>query len=120
MWTKLVVLFNTVSMTSGSGACALNDSYRWKVVIRNSYGKAHFTVLILCKIVTMAQCKQSAQEFIKSTFSPQVAVLCSNDAELLCQKNNLSFVQLVQPFCRLTTEGRTVVHLAISGLMKFC
>lgn len=53
----------------------------------------------------MAQCKLTAQDFIQSTFSPQVAVLCSSDAELLCQKNNLSFVQLVQPFCRLTTEA---------------
>ncbi|XP_045191789.2 trafficking protein particle complex subunit 8-like isoform X2 [Mercenaria mercenaria] len=53
----------------------------------------------------MAQHKQTAHEFIQSTFSPQIAVLCSNDAELLCQKNNLSFVQLVQPFCRLKTEA---------------
>ncbi|KAL4234283.1 Trafficking protein particle complex 8 [Mactra antiquata] len=53
----------------------------------------------------MAQHKQTAHEFIQSTFSPQVAVLCSNDAELLCQKNNLSFVQLVQPFSRLKTEA---------------
>ena len=56
-------------------------------------------------VIIMAQCKLTAQDFIQSTFSPQVAVLCSSDAELLCQKNNLSFVQLVQPFCRLTTEG---------------
>lgn len=53
----------------------------------------------------MAQCKQTAHEFIQNTFSPAVAVLCSPDAELLCHKNNLSFVELVQPFCRLTTEG---------------
>lgn len=53
----------------------------------------------------MAQCKQTAPEFIQNTFSPQVAVLCSADAEHLCQKNNLSFVELVQPFCRLNTEA---------------
>ncbi|XP_071092381.1 trafficking protein particle complex subunit 8-like isoform X2 [Haliotis cracherodii] len=52
----------------------------------------------------MAQCKQSAPEFIQNTFSPHVAVLCSKDAEVLCQKNNLTFAQLVQPFCRLGTE----------------
>ena len=57
------------------------------------------------RISKMAQHKQSATDFIQSTFSPQVAVLTSNDAELLCQKNNLSFVQLVQPFCTLKTEG---------------
>lgn len=54
----------------------------------------------------MAQCKQTAPEFIQNTFSPQIAVLCSADAEHLCQKNNLSFVELVQPFCRLNTEGK--------------
>ncbi|XP_052816266.1 trafficking protein particle complex subunit 8-like isoform X2 [Mya arenaria] len=53
----------------------------------------------------MAQHKQSAHDFIQCTFSPQVAVLTSSDAEVLCQKNNLSFVQLVQPFCRLKTEA---------------
>ncbi|CAI9716399.1 particle complex subunit 8-like isoform X1 [Octopus vulgaris] len=53
----------------------------------------------------MAQCKQTAQEFIQNTFSPQVAVLCSADAEHLCQKNNLTFVELVQPFCRLNSEA---------------
>ncbi|CAL1544174.1 unnamed protein product [Lymnaea stagnalis] len=52
----------------------------------------------------MSQCKQSANEFIQSTFSPHIAVLCSSDAQLLCQKNNLSFVQLIQPFCRLSSE----------------
>lgn len=53
----------------------------------------------------MAQCKQNAQEFVQNTFNPHVAVLCSPDAEVLCQKNNLTFVELVQPFCRLTSEG---------------
>ncbi|RUS81107.1 hypothetical protein EGW08_011147, partial [Elysia chlorotica] len=52
----------------------------------------------------MSQCKQTANEFIQNTFSPHVAVLCSSDAQLLCQKNNLSFVQLIQPFCRLSSE----------------
>ncbi|KAJ8303461.1 hypothetical protein KUTeg_019857 [Tegillarca granosa] len=53
----------------------------------------------------MAQCKHTAQDFTQNTFSPHVAVLCSPDAEALCQKNNLTFVELVQPFCRLTTEA---------------
>ncbi|XP_014675931.1 PREDICTED: trafficking protein particle complex subunit 8-like [Priapulus caudatus] len=52
----------------------------------------------------MADCKQSVHEFIQSTYSPMVAVLCSNDAESVCQKNNLCFIELVQPFCRLTSE----------------
>ena len=54
----------------------------------------------------MAQCKLSAQEYVQNAFAPLVAVLCSHDAELVCRKNNLSFVELIQPFCRLTTEGK--------------
>lgn len=71
----------------------------------------------------MAQCKQNAQEFVQNTFNPHVAVLCSADAEVLCQKNNLTFVELVQPFCRLTSEvhirdpnnvPHTIKHLKIT------
>ncbi|XP_076111682.1 trafficking protein particle complex subunit 8-like isoform X2 [Mytilus galloprovincialis] len=71
----------------------------------------------------MAQCKQNAQEFVQNTFNPHVAVLCSRDAEVLCQKNNLTFVELVQPFCRLTSEvhirdpnnvPHTIRHLKIT------
>ena len=53
----------------------------------------------------MAQCSQSAREFVQNTFGPMVAVLCSHDAEVLAQKNNLSFVEMVRPFCKLTSEG---------------
>lgn len=53
----------------------------------------------------MAQCKLTPREFIVSTFSPQVAAVCSNNAEGTCQKNNLSFIELLQPFCRLNSEG---------------
>ena len=55
----------------------------------------------------MAQCSQSAGEFIQSAFCPTIAVMCSEDAETACEKNNLSFVELMRPFCQLTTEGRT-------------
>lgn len=71
----------------------------------------------------MAQCKQNAQEFVQDTFNPHVAVLCSRDAEVLCQKNNLTFVELVKPFCRLASEvhirdpnnvPHTIRHLKIT------
>ncbi|XP_060679868.1 trafficking protein particle complex subunit 8 isoform X2 [Hemiscyllium ocellatum] len=52
----------------------------------------------------MAQCVQSVQEFIQDTFVPMVAVLCSEAAESSTRKNNLSFAELVRPFCRLTSE----------------
>ena len=57
----------------------------------------------------MADCSQSPYEFFQDAFSPQVAVLCSHDAEVLCRKNNLSFVELTQPFCRLSAEGTYVL-----------
>lgn len=53
----------------------------------------------------MAQCVQSVQEFIQDTFVPMVAVLCSEAADGSTRKNNLSFAELVRPFCRLTSEG---------------
>ncbi|XP_078254155.1 trafficking protein particle complex subunit 8 isoform X2 [Rhinoraja longicauda] len=52
----------------------------------------------------MAQCVQSVQEFIQDTFVPMVAVLCSEAADGSTRKNNLSFAELVRPFCRLTSE----------------
>ncbi|XP_067142139.1 trafficking protein particle complex subunit 8 [Centruroides vittatus] len=52
----------------------------------------------------MAACKQTSQEFIQDVFSPMVAVLCSQDAKNTCKKNNLTFVELLQPFCRINTE----------------
>ncbi|GJQ66108.1 hypothetical protein Trydic_g5778 [Trypoxylus dichotomus] len=53
----------------------------------------------------MAQCKLTPQEFIKNSFTPQVAVICSSKAEETCRKNNLSFTELLQPFCKLGTEA---------------
>lgn len=53
----------------------------------------------------MAQCKLTPREFISNAFSPQVAVVCSAIAEATCQKNNLTFIELLQPFCKLNTEG---------------
>ncbi|XP_076665916.1 trafficking protein particle complex subunit 8 homolog l(3)76BDm isoform X1 [Andrena cerasifolii] len=53
----------------------------------------------------MAQCKLTPREFISNAFSPQIAAVCSIAADATCQKNNLSFVELLQPFCKLNTEG---------------
>ena len=57
----------------------------------------------------MARSKLSAFEFIQEALAPMVGVVCSTDAEILCKKNNLSFVELLQPFCRLQAEGRFYV-----------
>ena len=61
----------------------------------------------------MAQRKKSEIEFIQDTFCPQVAVLCSYDAEVVCRKNSLTFVELVQPFCRFNGESiKAIIYLA--------
>uniref|UniRef100_A0A3B3WCQ8 Trafficking protein particle complex 8 n=1 Tax=Poecilia mexicana TaxID=48701 RepID=A0A3B3WCQ8_9TELE len=53
----------------------------------------------------MAQCVLSVHEFIQDSFVPMIAVLCSGEAERVTRKNNLNFVELLRPFCRLTSEG---------------
>lgn len=53
----------------------------------------------------MAQCSQTAYEFIQGSYGPMIAVLCTEDAEIVCQKNNLNFVELIRPFSQLTSEG---------------
>lgn len=48
---------------------------------------------------------QTPKEIIQNVFSPMVAVICSQPAEDLCQKNNLTFVEMLQPYCKLTSDG---------------
>lgn len=61
----------------------------------------------------MAQCKQPTQEFIKNSFTPQVAVMCSDVVQQLCKKNNLSFIELCQPFCKLSSDGNFIYQFLI-------
>jgi hypothetical protein len=44
-------------------------------------------------------------ESMRHRFRPCVAVLTSADAESVCQRNNLSFVDLLLPFSQMSTEG---------------
>lgn len=62
----------------------------------------------------MAQCKQIPQEFIKNAFTPQVAVMCSPAVEKACQKNKLSFIELCQPFCKLSSDGTCFKFILIA------
>lgn len=48
----------------------------------------------------------TAKEIIQNVFSPLIGVLCSPQADELCYKNNLSFVELMQPFSKLTNDGK--------------
>lgn len=54
----------------------------------------------------MARTGKTAQEFIQSSFSPIVAVLCSQKVENIVSKNNVTFPELLQPFCNLDWEGQ--------------
>ncbi|KAJ6641577.1 Trafficking protein particle complex subunit 8 [Pseudolycoriella hygida] len=47
----------------------------------------------------------SPKEIIQQIFSPMIGVVCSPQAEEICQKNNLTFVELLQPFSKLSTEA---------------
>ena len=42
-----------------------------------------------------------AHEWLQDYFCPVLGVLASEDAELLCRKNNLTLVELLQPFGRV-------------------
>lgn len=52
------------------------------------------------------------KEIIQHVFSPLIGVLCSPQADELCHKNNLSFVELLQPFSKLTTDGEWCLNCA--------
>ncbi|XP_055701320.1 trafficking protein particle complex subunit 8 isoform X2 [Phlebotomus papatasi] len=47
----------------------------------------------------------STREMVQSVFSPLIGATCSPQAEEMCQKNNLTFVEMLQPFSRLTTDA---------------
>ena len=48
----------------------------------------------------------SLSEVVQQAFSPAVAVLSSPEVnDLIYSKNRLSFVELLQPFSRLSVEG---------------
>ena len=57
------------------------------------------------------------KEIIQNVFSPMVAVISSPQAEEICQKNNLSFVEMLQPFTKLSSDGNS--HLFYFDLFMF-
>lgn len=61
---------------------------------------------------------KTPQEFIQISFSPQVAVLSSSKVDSIVSRNNLSFVELLQPFTLLDWEGRmNAFNLKLKSLM---
>lgn len=47
----------------------------------------------------------SGAEVIQQAFNPSISVLVSPDVDIICSKNRLTFVELLQPFSRLSVEG---------------
>ncbi|XP_055602225.1 trafficking protein particle complex subunit 8 [Uranotaenia lowii] len=45
------------------------------------------------------------KEIVQNIFSPIVGAIISPQAEELCQKNNLSFVEMLQPFLKLSSDA---------------
>lgn len=78
-----------------------------KQAILNYKAVDQFTFVAGFPSSDMAKCVQSVQEFVQDSFVPMVAVLCSEDADRVTRKNNLNFAELLRPFCRLTSEGKS-------------
>ncbi|XP_021712886.1 trafficking protein particle complex subunit 8-like [Aedes aegypti] len=47
----------------------------------------------------------TSKEVIQNIFSPIVGAIISPQAEELCQKNNLTFVEMLQPFLKLSSDA---------------
>lgn len=54
---------------------------------------------------------QSAEEMVRNIFSPMVSVITSPLVDEMCHKNNLGFVEMLQPFSSLKTEGKHIAAL---------
>lgn len=67
--------------------------------------------------------KRGAQEFIQGVFAPMITAQCSPDAEDVCRRNNLSFVELLQPFCQaveVTVRPPNTIQGSIATKLRLC
>ncbi|KAH8371336.1 hypothetical protein KR093_006982 [Drosophila rubida] len=67
----------------------------------------------------------NARDIIKNIFSPLIGVLSSNQADEICHRNNLSFVELLQPFAKLPNDAHfrdvSGTSVSVRGLrLNFC
>lgn len=64
--------------------------------------------------------RECTTNFIRHSINPVIAVLASYEAEMVCQKNSLSFCELLAPFNKLSSDGtknmKTVFNILISKL----
>ena len=56
----------------------------------------------------MTESLQKFPVFIKNLYGLQVAVRCSSDVEDICQKNYVSFCELLRPFSQLSSESESL------------
>ena len=61
----------------------------------------------------MTSLPSTAREYIQWVFSPHVGVLCNEEVEAICLKNNLKFADLLQPFCALDDDGELLYMRAM-------
>lgn len=57
------------------------------------------------KMIHLTGQNYGSREIIQNVFSPMVAVMSSPQADEMCYRNNLSFVEMLQPFCKLSNDG---------------
>ncbi|SPP76613.1 trafficking protein particle complex subunit 8 [Drosophila guanche] len=67
----------------------------------------------------------NARDIIKNIFSPLIGVLSSSLADDICHRNNLSFVELLQPFAKLPNDAHfrdvSGTSVSVRGLrLNFC
>ncbi|EDV97571.1 trafficking protein particle complex subunit 8 [Drosophila grimshawi] len=67
----------------------------------------------------------NARDVIKNIFSPLIGVMTSNMADEICHRNNLSFVELLQPFAKLPNDAHfrdvSGTSVSVRGLrLNFC
>ncbi|KAH8242084.1 hypothetical protein KR026_000812 [Drosophila bipectinata] len=67
----------------------------------------------------------NARDIIRNIFSPLIGVLSSPQADEICHRNNLSFVELLQPFAKLPNDAHfrdvSGTSVSVRGLrLNFC
>lgn len=54
--------------------------------------------------VTAVKKRTSPQDWIQDYYSPVLTVLTHEDVEVIANKNNLTFTELLQPFSKMMTD----------------
>lgn len=62
-------------------------------------------IRVQSKMIHLTAQNLTQKEVIQNVFAPLIGVICSPQAEELCYKNNLTFVELLQPYSKLTNDG---------------